>query len=411
MKKLFSIIIISAILFTFTACNAVNESGDPENAASPSVSADVGDSSSAAAIDPVQTEKFTVTFIQEGQEVKTETVEKGGAVTSLPTLAQTDGYVYIWSMQLSELSDIRANVVVTAIKTAKTFTVNYSSGYEKEITETTEVTYGQPYSLIIPETRETHSFVCWEYDGKAVSGEVWNIDDGEEQITLTAKWEDKLSVSFIQDGQETKTYYVENGSHFTDIPKPVAIDGYDVSWDLSSVVLENITAPIKVYAVFVPKTFYVTYQIAEGVAFDDSLVLTDEGKLAVVFGEAYNLGTATKRGYTFVGFTKTDGTALETVGDRWDYVEDLTVVAVFTPNTYVVRFVLNGGKFSDGDFNEIIVTFGQEYDLGEPTKEKYNFMGWYFGSEPFSRQGVWGLTENITVTATWKKAERWSILV
>ena len=71
----------------------------------------------------VATPVYTITFVQEGQENVIRTAKKGTALTDIPTPVAVTGYDVVWDV--TDFSDIQSNMTVTAVKTAKTFTIYY----------------------------------------------------------------------------------------------------------------------------------------------------------------------------------------------------------------------------------------------------------------------------------------------
>ena len=134
-------------------------------------------------------QKFTVMFVQAGQETKTYTdVLEGTNFTDIPTPVAKTGYTVAWKAEdLAKLNNISGNVVVNAVETVKTYTItlNPNGGVVSQTTIT--VTYGEAYTLPEPTHDSEHTFTAWKYGAKTVdlSG-VWTID--EENIELVANW-------------------------------------------------------------------------------------------------------------------------------------------------------------------------------------------------------------------------------
>ena len=66
---------------------------------------------------------------------------------------------------------------------------------------------------------------------------------------------------------------------------------------------------------------------------------------------------------------------------------------------YKVTFDLNGGKMS---VTEMTVTLDESYSLPFPTKEGYQFKGWYDGDALFPSMGIWSLTSDLRLKAMWE---------
>lgn len=98
--------------------------------------------------------------------------------------------------------------------------------------------------------------------------------------------------------------------------------------------------------------------------------------------------TTTKKGYTF---------------NKWSYdmsnpvVENLTIIAYWTPNTYNITFDSNGGTISS---NSMSVTYNTNVTLPTPIRKGYTFNGWYKDNTKYN-SGIWTQDENINLVANW----------
>lgn len=105
-----------------------------------------------------------------------------------------------------------------------------------------------------------------------------------------------------------------------------------------------------------------------------------------------------KDGYTFNNWTYQN--------EVWSFVgyvvtEDMTLLANYEANEYDVTFDLDGGVFEEGVTNKATYTFDSEVNLPTPTKEHFNFLGWYNGETKFE-SGAWKISKDVTLTAKWE---------
>ena len=129
-------------------------------------------------------EYVTVTFKQAGAEDVVKTVEKGTALTDVPTPAAKTGYTVAWDV--TDFANVTENLVVNAVETAKTYTVVYTNADMSQTTYT--VTYGQKYAFETP-THEDKTFVEWTYNGETMAMDgVWELDAESGEVILVAKW-------------------------------------------------------------------------------------------------------------------------------------------------------------------------------------------------------------------------------
>lgn len=135
---------------------------------------------------------YSVTFVQQGQKDIVISVEKGQALTGIPTPAPVVGHDVSWDK--TDFSKIDANVTVNAVATPKTYTIYYTISevlQNKPITlskTSQQVTYGQEFTLISAsyvENGETFVLMGWKnLDGEDFTAGVWNYT---EDITLVTK--------------------------------------------------------------------------------------------------------------------------------------------------------------------------------------------------------------------------------
>jgi uncharacterized repeat protein (TIGR02543 family) len=110
------------------------------------------------------------------------------------------------------------------------------------------------------------------------------------------------------------------------------------------------------------------------------------------------LNNPTKTGYTFAGWTGTNGTTPQTaVSVSLGSTGDRNYVANWTLNTYTVIFDANGGTVSSESG-----TTGEDWTLAElptPTRTGYTFDGWYHLGTQITTSTIF--SEHTTIYALW----------
>lgn len=102
----------------------------------------------------------------------------------------------------------------------------------------------------------------------------------------------------------------------------------------------------------------------------------------------------TKDGYRFVGWYLDEDLTIPYKGEP--ITSDMTFYPKFEINTYTVTLDSNGGS----EVEAVTVEWNTSAELSAPTKEGYNFLGWYYANgTKYEGQAV---TENITLTAHWE---------
>ncbi len=457
MKKL-ALLLLSLTLTAgmLTACiNTLPESSSSETSpASESASESSSDSSSDSS---VEEKKYVVTFKQDGQKDVTYEVKEGEALTSIPSPVAKTGYTFVWDT--TDFSNVTADMTVTAIPTAKSYTISFDTE-DEDMT----VTFDGAYTLPTP-TKTGYTFAGWKHGENSVSasGDKWNIDG--ENITLTATWTAKeYTVTLNPAGGaltgETSVKVTYNAAH--NLPTPTK-DGYTfggwaevVGCDVA--ILEGDTwlwaKDTTLTAQWTANTYTVTRDLDGGTGLEETK--------SVTFGRAYDLGAPMKEGYTFLHWVK-EGTdeVFPTTGE-WTTVGGASVKAVWKanePDTFTITFkdgesvlanrtVVDGGSLAATDIPALptktgytaawsvtsfenvtanmdvtvnwtakqytltfrmdaedkTVTFDSEYELPEPTKTGYTFGGWYYGGDKVEQSGEkWNIDGDSTITliAVW----------
>ena len=112
----------------------------------------------------------------------------------------------------------------------------------------------------------------------------------------------------------------------------------------------------------------------------------------------FTIGTPTKRGYTFTGWSGTDidGTSLN-VSINKGSTGNKSFVANYTPNTYTI--------FLDYGYDNIksseSIVFDSNYSLPTPTRFGYDFSGWCYNDRQVNNSGTWNFDSDITLVASW----------
>ena len=141
-----------------------------------------------AAYELIETEKFKVRFVQQGEEDKVIEVKKGEKLNDVPAPKMIKGYNVSWD--IVDLRDrvITEHLTVNAVLTPKTYKVTFKYNGE-ETTKT--ATYGEKFAF--PEIAGVES---WQIEGSMsdYSGEItyWDFD---YEVTFTAKYSGKVRVT------------------------------------------------------------------------------------------------------------------------------------------------------------------------------------------------------------------------
>ena len=181
----------------------------------------------------VAVDVFEVNFVTGyATTVKTQVVKDGDKVER-PQL-EREGYTLVgWYCNGEEWrfnSDLVLNkMTLTAEWVANNYTVNFNTGIDETLTEQA-ITFDSEYSLPTLE-RIGYTFKGWEYNGKPVASNKWNID---EDCTLVAKWVANTYTVTMDPAGGTiskNTYTVTYDYNFT-LPVPTNSFGAFKGWYL-----------------------------------------------------------------------------------------------------------------------------------------------------------------------------------
>ena len=241
---------------------------------------------------------------------------------------------------------------------------------------------------------------------------VKNLASTAKTVTLYSKWSKiKYSIKYNLNGgnnnkKNPKTYYVTTAT--INLKNPTR-KGYGfLGWYTDSEFTNKITSIPKgstgtktLYAKWIKTDYKVVFKANGG-----------SGKMKTITCKINKNCTLTKnsysrKGYSFAGWnTKQDGTGISYSNKGTiiiDVANDTTLYAMWKPNNYSIKYNLNGGVNNSG--NPSTYSFIETVTLKNPTKNGYNFAGWY-GDSKFKKRITTinkGSTGTKTVYARWIK--------
>ena len=284
-------------------------------------------------------DQVTVSFMDSDGSTINKTVYKGQDLIDIPTPKAKTGYTVddVWysdeeCTQIAAFTNVENSCVVYAKVTANDYAISYNANGGNVENATQKVTFDVEYTLVTPTHDKAYMrFDGWQSDaGNTISMTgIWSIDSN---VTLTAKWCDtrtSFTISFVQAGQETKTYTVKEGESFTEIPVPVAKTGYIVEWDKKEFI--NVVENIVVTAVETAKTYTITLTTAEGELSQTTITVT--------YGQAYELPVPAHTNRDFVAWKYNDiEVAVKGVWNIDTDQETITLVAQWSEDRWTGFF-------------------------------------------------------------------------
>ena len=285
-------------------------------------------------------DQVVVSFVDTNGSTITKTVYVGQTLTDIPTPSSKTGYTVDtenWYTdqtytQVASFENLQESKTVYAKATANTYTITYDANGGNAV-ENTTVAFDDEYTLTTP----THSlnymeFVAWknaEGNAVAMTG-TWSTDSG---MVLTAEWKDTrttYTITFVQAGEETKTYTVKAGESFTEIPKTVHKTGYMITWDETAIAkLTNVSENVEVVAKVEAKTYEIILNANGGTL--------AETKIIVTYGEAYELPSPTREGQLFFNWTY-NNIKIDSQGTWSIDADDIELIAVWGSNEWTNNY-------------------------------------------------------------------------
>ncbi len=301
------------------------------------------------------------------------------------------GYTFAgWMLNDKKVDEIplemTGNLTFVATWEVNTYTIEYDLQGGDAVANPNEYTIESETIVLLKPTKLGYSFGGW-YSGEAEVAEIAKGSTGD--MSLVAKWEVvTYTVSFdVVGGQEVNplTYTIETE---IEILPTTSKEGYDfLGWYNGETKVENIergtTGNIQLVAKWEIHTYTVLF--TEGVASQE-----------VEYGQYAIEPTApTKEGYTFISWLFN--------GVVFDFNTPITgnieLVASWEIVSYTITYQLDGGMNHEN--NPLVYNIDTEtIVLSEPSKEGYDFLGWYNGETKVT-EITKGSTGDITLTAKW----------
>jgi len=283
-------------------------------------------------------------------------------------LFQNEGYTNGTASGLTIKGDGSTIVRVEYYATSRTMTFNL--GYAGAPAASISALFGKNISARIPvPTRQGYTFAGWSPEMPSLMP----TSDTTYTATWTARENTPYKVVYLKQNiasdtytvADTESYYGATGAeaNLTNVTMK-SYPGFSFDASVPGTVLAQTitgdgTTVLKVYYKRDAHTMTVNYN-GSGVA---------TSVVEVPLGSTISLGTPTRQGYTFAGWSPTPPATMP--------AEDVEFIAQWTLNTYTVSFNSDGGSAVAAQ----TVGYGlSASEPAEPTKNDWVFGGWYSDS-------------------------------
>ena len=251
-------------------------------------------------------------------------------------------------------------------------------------------------------SKEDSVFIGWVLDGSNPEY-IYPWDEPiNENISLTAKWEESITLSFDLDGGTwSLSELMKTGKNFSlnqlSLPTPTK-EGYAFAgWTVNGELIDNetpLTEDTALKATWSQDSVTITLDPNGG------SLTGNQSEHIIARGTYFTPQPPMRDGYWFNGWMIVTSEGEEPYDTSKPVTEDMTLKASWQ-ETITVTLDLDGGEI-DGP-TECLSAKGMSYYPGDPTKEGYVFTGWVKitsqGEEPYDSPEE--LTEDTTFKATW----------
>ena len=282
---------------------------------------------------------------------------------------------------------------VTASWTAKKYNIRLDAAGGSGAAGSFTATYDSAFSLPTP-SRRGYDFQGWYYGGTRFTSGTWKTD---ADITLSAHWQGKTyTITLNANGGSVSSSRVSVvfGDSYK-LPTP-SRKGYDFTgWSTSSYSTGSTYSSSGTWNTDSNVTLYAKWELAKYTLTinPNGGTYTGSRSMTMTYGSIiYSLYTPSRTGYDFDGWYY--GSTKISSYDTYDYEEDITITARWSPKTYTVTLKPNGGSCSQYSYT---FTYDEHYNLPTPTRDGYSFDGWYDSSyygTYYSSSGTWTSTSN-----------------
>ncbi|WP_332448017.1 InlB B-repeat-containing protein [Sphaerochaeta sp.] len=278
-----------------------------------------------------------------------------------------------------------------------------------------QATFDQPYGVLPASSRNGYTFQGW-YTGEGGSGtkrEAESVVSTSTDHSLYAYFKPiTYTISYTlnagtNDAGNPVSYTVETTTITLQTPTRTGytFEGWygtsDFSTSAISYILQGSTGNQTVYARWSPTVYSITYQTAGGennAANPQSYTIEDD---------AITLADPAKTGYTFLGWYADGAFSSDRITSiPKGSIDNRILWAKWTPIIYTIGYELNAG--TNDAANPVSYTVEDRVVLADPTRNYYDFLGWYendgFTIGPISTL-VEGTIGNKTLHAKWKPTE------
>ncbi len=339
---------------------------------------------------------YKIDFKEDSLLLDSKKVEYNATLPAIPDPKKKGHTFKGWSLHPDTFEFFDLNTPITeditlyAFYEINSYTVTYYD--DTSLLATQRVEYNQLLNPIAPPEKEGYSFVGWSTSKTLyiplnltypITEDVELYAFYEEIIIRVTFWNDSL-VSTKQIGY----------NECVDMPSASEKEGYTFKgwsykenlydpFDFETKLKEDIT----LYAYYEINSYTVTFLIED----------TEYRRISVKYNQTVSLPeNPTTEGYIFKGWS-TDPTTYIEFDMHTKIKKDVTLYAFFAEEIVVI-FTIDGNQTK-----ESVALGGKVKEPSEPSKEGYQFIGWFYNDELFDFNTI--IEESIELVAKFKEAD------
>ncbi|MEG2159069.1 MAG: InlB B-repeat-containing protein, partial [Clostridia bacterium] len=338
-----------------------------------------------------QIDSYTLTFDSAGGNSVPSIVVSYGGYYNLPIPTRVGHNFEGWFIDEICLDGqnwgFGENRTAVARWTANSYTLTFDSAGGDRVPSIV-VSYGGNYTL--PTTiKAGHTFEGWFIDETRIDGLNWSYGTNRDAV---ARWSrNSYTLTFDSaGGNSVPSIVVSYGGNYT-LPTPTRAGYTFAGWFIDGTRVNGYNWFFEANKTAVARWTTNSYNLDF-----DSAGGNREPSISVSYGGNYNLPTPTRVGHTFVGWF-IDETRID--GLNWLFETNKTAIARWTTNSYNLTVDSAGGN----SIPSLVVSYGDYYNLPDPTRVGYTFEGWYKTNtnERFLGYCQWYIESDVSVTAKW----------
>lgn len=281
-----------------------------------------------------------------------------------------------------------------------TYTITYEGGGTANPANRTTYTIETPTFKLTNPTKDGAVFKGWTWPGMTTPQMNVEISQGTSgDLTYMANWHEILTVTYDVNGGSAvspASFTVESGNEIGTLASTNK-DYYDfLGWYLGDTKIESdyiVRDNITIKAKWKPTEYSINYVLGENATVNPANPTTYN-----IETPDFTLNNPKRAGHRFLGWTRgAGGTPEMTVTVTQGTTGELHFNAHWQ-DLAVVEFDPNGGTYPNPDALELDP--GSEIGtLPVPTRDGYNFEGWYLGAQKIESDYV--VNDDITLVAKW----------